>query len=517
MPNLIIDGNSLTIEKVCAFAFDESIKVSLSDACYKGINKAAQAVERFIQSDSVVYGITTGFGALKNTIIPKDQVGKLQKNILLSHSVGVGPKLDVPTTRAMMLIRANTLARGHSGIKLETLELLLKLLNLGIYPLIPEKGSLGASGDLAPLAHMALPLIGLGEVQFKGDFMPAAEALNRCGLQAINLCAKEGLALTNGTSFMSAMGAILTVKVKKLLKIADLSGSLVLEALNGTLKAFDPRIHALRPHKGQQVTADNFLKILDKSTFVREYDPLNIQDAYTLRCIPQVHGAIRDTVEFCSRVFEIEINSVTDNPLIFFDQDNKAEILSGGNFHGEPLAFAMDYLAIAMTDLGNMIERRIAKLVDESNNQHLLPPFLIKNSGVNSGFMLIQYTAAALASENKVLSHPSSTDSVPSSANVEDHVSMGANACLHARAVLDNLATILSLELLSAAQAIDFRISSTYGNQMLGMGTRKLFQAIREEVPFIENDSQMSTFIEKIQELVAGPILENIFDELIRG
>jgi histidine ammonia-lyase len=514
MDDLLIDGNSLTINDVISVAYSPSRQVRLTEGSNNKIIKASDAVAEFVRQGKVIYGITTGFGAFKDKIIPADQVELLQNNILLSHAVGVGPVLDQTTTRAMMLIRANTLAKGNSGIKIETLNLLLDMLNKGIYPVIPEKGSLGASGDLAPLAHMSLPLIGIGEVIYQNVKMPSKEAFSRVGLEPIKLTAKEGLALTNGTSFMTALGAISYWKALFLIKAADLSAAFTLEAVNGTSRAFDARIHELRPHEGQRISALNLRNVLEESSFVRGDDPRNVQDAYTLRCIPQVHGAVRDTLSHCLKIIETEINSVTDNPLIFFDDLGNPEIISGGNFHGEPLAFAMDFLGIAITDLGNMMERRIAKLVDETNNQHELPAFLTKNGGVNSGFMLLQYTAAALASENKVLSHPSSTDSIPSSANVEDHVSMGANSALHARDVLTNTEMILSLELFSAGQAVDFRKSEN-SSLVLGKGTRQIYKLIRQRIPFLEKDTLMYPLINSIHELMTSEEFVTLVNHLV--
>jgi len=514
MDELLIDGNSLTINDVISVAYSPSRQVRLTEGSISRIIKASDAVVEFVRQGKIVYGITTGFGAFKDKIIPTDQVELLQNNILLSHAVGVGPALDIATTRAMLLIRANTLAKGHSGIRIDTLNLLLDMLNKGIYPVIPEKGSLGASGDLAPLAHMALPLIGMGEVVYLDDRMSSIEAFSKVGLKPIRLMAKEGLALTNGTSFMTALGAMSCWKALNLVKAAELSAALTLEALNGTSRAFDARIHELRQHEGQKICASNLINLLEESTFVRDDDPHNVQDAYTLRCIPQVHGAVRDTLFHCLRIIETELNSVTDNPLIFFDDLGNPEIISGGNFHGEPLAFAMDFLGIAMTDLGNMMERRIAKLVDDTNIQHELPAFLTKNGGVNSGFMLLQYTAAALASENKVLSHPSSTDSIPSSANVEDHVSMGANSALHARDILANIEMILSLELLSAAQAVDFRKSENLSLR-LGKGTRILYELIRQHVPFVERDTLMYPLIHSMHALLTSEKFVTLVNNLV--
>ncbi len=501
MPKIYLDGNSLTFDDVLTVANDKSAIVCLDEKAKNHIKRAADAVDDFVKKGEIVYGITTGFGAFKDRIIPTDKVELLQHNILVSHAVGVGPALDEPATRAMMLIRANTLAKGHSGIRVATLELLCAMLNHGIHPIVPSKGSLGASGDLAPLAHMALPLIGLGEVIYQGRKMPSVEAFSLAALEPIKLAAKEGLALTNGTAFMAAVGLLVTHQAEELLLAADIAGAMSLEALNGTPRAFDPRIHEVRPHPRQIQSAAIIRELIAGSEFTREDDPLNVQDAYSLRCIPQVHGAIRDAILYARWVIEIELNSVTDNPLIFFDTDGKSSILSGGNFHGEPLAIALDYLSIALTELGNISERRTARLVDESSNGQLLPAFLIKDGGLNSGFMLLQYTAAALASENKVYSHPSSTDSIPCSANIEDHVSMGPNAACHACEISSNLEAILAIELMAAAQAIDFRKQNSQ-DLKLGKGTAIAYALIRGQVPFIEKDTLMYPYLNKIQDLI---------------
>jgi histidine ammonia-lyase len=501
---LFLDGQSLTIEDVVAVAHQPEIKVALSESAWQQVRRAAQAVQDFVARGEIIYGITTGFGAFKDKIISIEQVAQLQRNILVSHAVGVGALLDQPTTRAMMLIRANTLAKGHSGIREETLRLLLEMLNRGVYPLIPEQGSLGASGDLAPLAHMALPLIGEGEASYQGERLPGAEALQRAGLSPVTLTAKEGLALTNGTTLMNAIGVLVTHQAEHLARAADLAGALSLEAMHGTPRAFDARIHAARPHPRQMECAAYMRDLIEGSTFTRPDDPLNVQDAYTLRCIPQVHGAVRDAIAYARWVMEIELNSVTDNPLIFFDEHGNAEVISGGNFHGEPLAIAMDYLAIALSELGNISERRIARLVDAASNKHVLPAFLVEQGGVNSGFMLVQYTAAALASENKVLAHPASVDTISTSANIEDHVSMGPAAARQAREIARNVETILALELLSAAQGIDFRRQALGPQARLGRGTAPAYALIRQHIPFIEKDEVMYRHIETMRALLAS-------------
>ncbi|MEZ5306865.1 MAG: histidine ammonia-lyase [Pyrinomonadaceae bacterium] len=493
MKTIFLDGESLTFDEVVevAFASPGEIRVELSSDCIDKVNASAAAVVELLEKGEISYGITTGFGAFKNKIIPIDEVESLQKKILVSHAVGVGDPFDVPTTRAIMLIRSNTLARGFSGIRVETLNTLLELLNRGAYPVIPSKGSLGASGDLAPLAHMALPLIGLGEVLWNGEVRDAANVLEELDIAPLTLAAKEGIALTNGTTVMTALALLETYRAKYLAECADKAGCLSLEALNGTIAAYDPRIHALRPHPRQLACAENLRTLLEGSEFVRDHDPENIQDAYTLRCIPQVHGACRDAIAYTEWVVNIELNSVTDNPLIFKNEaTGEVEVVSGGNFHGEPLAIAMDYLGIALAELANISERRIMRLTDEDSNAGVLPAFLTENGGLNSGFMIVQYTAAALATENKVLSHPASVDTIPSSMNVEDHVSMGVTAGLKLRQIGNNLEQILSFEIFSAAQGIDFRKTAS-GARKLGNGTASVYETVRSRVPFIESDTVM--------------------------
>lgn len=501
MREILLDGNSLSIEEVEEVSHHPEVAVRLAESAIPGIQRSAQAVAKFVAEGQVAYGITTGFGAFKDHLIPLDKVGKLQENIILSHAVGVGEYLDQATTRAMMLIRANTLARGYSGIRLETLSLLLELLNRNILPLIPEKGSLGASGDLAPLAHMALPLIGQGNVRVGDSVITATEALSSCGLEPVHLSAKEGLALTNGTTLMTALGTLLVCQAEDLMDTANLAAGLTLEAQNGTASAFEDPIHRLRPQPFQRETAAAMRAVLEGSQLARKDTPTNIQDAYTLRCIPQVHGAIKNAIAYTKSVINIELNSVTDNPLLFLDEFAEEKILSGGNFHGEPLALALDFLSIAMTDLGNISERRIAKLVDNRNDTETYPSFLTEKGGLNSGFMLLQYTAAALTSENKTLSHPASTDNIPSSGNVEDHVSMGPNAALHCREILKNLSVILAIELFSAAQAVDFRLQK-HPDYRMGKGTSQAYQLVRSEVPFIPEDVLMHPYLDSLTRMV---------------
>lgn len=526
MKEIVLDGESLTFDEVISVAYGKPNEpcVVLSEDAKQKVNRSAAAVETLLERGEIAYGITTGFGAFKDKIISREEVRQLQRNIVVSHAVGVGKPFDIPTVRAIMLIRANTLARGYSGIRLETLELILEFLNRGVHPEIPEKGSLGASGDLAPLAHFACVLIGEGKAEFKGEILNGSEVLTKAGLAPITLAAKEGLALTNGTTVMTAVGLLETAKAIRLAELADIAGCLSLEALHGTVIAFDERIHALRPHPRQVECAANLRNILAESDFVRDFDPTNVQDAYTLRCMPQVHGACRDAVAYAEWLLKLELNSVTDNPLIFVsdgerrhgdtEMKNSAaasphlpvsasiEVISGGNFHGEPLALAFDYLTIALTELGNISERRIMRLTDEASNAHVLPAFLTENGGLNSGFMIVQYTAASLCAENKVFSHPASVDTIPSSANVEDHVSMGATAAIKLRQVATNLADILSIELFCAAQGVDFRRKQIGIYKQLGVGTRDIYDEIRRIVPFIESDEYMKTHMEAVAAIV---------------
>ena len=512
MDKIILDGDSLTFEQVLAVAYGEPSApfIQLSDRAKENVHRSADAVQQLLADGVLAYGITTGFGAFKNKVIQPDEVKQLQYNILVSHAVGVGDPFDIPTTRAIMLIRANTLAKGYSGIRLQVLELLLAMLNAGVHPIIPEKGSLGASGDLAPLAHMSLPLIGEGEALYQGEQLEGKTAMTRAGLATVTLAAKEGLALTNGTTIMCALGVLETARAEAISITADVAGCLSLEALNGTDRAYDDRIHQLRPFPRQIECASHLRNLLEGSTFKRPHDSTNVQDAYTLRCIPQVHGAVRDAIAYARWVFEIELNAVTDNPLIFIDPDTgEIDVISGGNFHGEPLAIAMDYLAIALSELGNISERRIMRLTDEASNTHTLPAFLTQNGGLNSGFMILQYTAAALATESKVLSHPASVDTIPTSANVEDHVSMGVTAALKARSINKNVERILGIELMAAAQGIDFRrmVSSA---TTLGQGTQAIYELIRQHVPFIEKDTILYHYVESVRQLVrSGQIVTN--------
>lgn len=452
MTQLSLDCQPLSLEDVGAVARGE-VQVCLGPRARRATQASRKIVEQAVAERRVVYGVTTGFGRFADRVIGEDALEELQQNLLMSHAVGVGAPLQTFVVRAMMLLRAVSLAHGRSGVRPEIVELLIDMLNAGVHPLVPSKGSVGASGDLAPLAHLGLVLIGLGEAEYRGELFDGAAALHRAGLSAISLRAKEGLALINGTQLMTSLAVQVIAGAENLLDVADIAGSLTLDAVRGTDRPFDARIHEARPHPGQIVCAERLRRLMQGSEILASHrtDGHKVQDPYSLRCMPQVHGASRDAVRHARTVTEIEINSVTDNPLIFDD----GEIVSGGNFHGQPVAIALDLVAIALAEIANISERRTEAMLDTHFSE--LPPFLTLRGGVDSGFMVSQYTAASLVSENKVLAHPASVDSIPTSANQEDHVSMGVTAGLKALSILENAETVLAIELLCAAEGIDYR------------------------------------------------------------
>lgn len=488
---VVLDGLSLTIEDVALVA-REGYKVRLSDAAIKAVNEAAALVERWADSEQVIYGITTGFGDLASVSISKKDRKTLQENVLRSHACGVGEPYPVDVTRALMLLRINTLSRGHSGISLNTLNALINLLNSDIHPLIPCQGSVGASGDLCPLSHLAIALIGDGFAEYKGKVIPVKEALSAAGLGIVSLGAKEGIALNNGTAVMNAVGALAMTDAENLIKTADIAAALSFEALHGVPYAYDARTHDLRSYRGQTEVASNMRRLIEGSEIVEKHKGSRVQDAYSLRCVPQVHGAARDALNYVRSVLEMEINSVNDNPLIFPKDE---AVLSGGNFHGEPLALAMDFFGIAMAEFGSISERRQARMVDDSLSG--LPAFLIEGSDLNSGFMIPQYVSAALVSENKVLAHPSSVDSIPTSANQEDHVSMGGWSARKAVTILENVRKVIAIELFTAAQALNFSLDSKPGK-----GTAAAHNCIRSSIPYIKQDEYLHPLITKAIELV---------------
>jgi len=465
------------------------------------ILNSRKVLEEILDSGLAIYGVNTGFGALAKVRISKGEQEKLQLNMIRSHSAGVGKPLPREIVRATMLLRENTFARGNSGVRLEVLETLVEMLNKGVHPIVPEKGSVGASGDLAPLAHIALVMVGEGKAEYEGEILSGKDALKKAGIKPLRLRAKEAMALINGTQLMTAIAALSVHDAEKLIKTAEIAAALSLEALNGVFDAFEERVHRLRPHTGQILTARNIRRLIKGSKLILSGQEASSKfgyphDPYTLRCIPQVLGAARDTISHARQIIETEINSVTDNPLVFSEDRT---CVSAGNFHGQPVAVAMDMLGIAMTIIGGFSERRIARLLDEKLNRGL-PPFLVPKElkeGLNSGFMLAQYTAAALASENKVLAHPASIDSIPTSANFEDYVSMGATAARKAMDIIENTWRILAIELLCACQAADLQ-----GAEKLGLGTRVAYSMIRSEVPMLREDRVLSDDIEKIYGII---------------
>ncbi|MCO6466423.1 MAG: histidine ammonia-lyase [Bradyrhizobiaceae bacterium] len=488
---VLIDGSQLTIADVVRIARSHDVNVRLTEAARTNVQTARSAVERWIAEGRVIYGLTTGFGEFANVVIPADKAAELQVNLIRSHSAGVGDLLPETIVRAMMVLRANALAGGRSGIRLETLETLLGMLNANLVPDIPSQGSVGSSGDLAPLSHLALALIGEGTCSGTSS----AVCMREHGLQPVVLAAKEGLALINGTQMMSAIGCLAVDRVQYLCRAADVIGALSADALRGTDNAFDARLHAARPHPGQQIVARNLRTLLAGSE-IRESHRVGdnrVQDAYSLRCMPQVHGASRDATAYVADVLSREINSVTDNPLVFADDDVAIE---GGNFHGQPLALALDFLAIAASELANISERRTERLVNHMLGG--LPRFLTPNGGLHSGMMIAQYTAASLVSENKVLAHPASVDSIPTSANQEDHNSMGSIAARKLLQVVTNAERVLSIELLCAAQGIDL---------LRPLRTSSALQAVHEQVrnvvPYAEHDRVLHTDIEAVYQLLS--------------
>jgi histidine ammonia-lyase len=498
---VVLTGRSLTLAEIEDVA-RRGASASLAPEARERVAASRAVVEEILRGDRVVYGINTGFGNFRNVVIARKDLDELQLNLVRSHSAGVGNPFSEGVVRAILLLRANALASGYSGIHPGTLDALLAMLNAGVHPVVPEKGSVGASGDLAPLAHVALALIGEGEATYRGERLKSADALALAGLSPATLHPKDGLALINGTQVISALLADAVVDARCLVRSADVIGALTLDALLGTDVAFDPRIHEARPHPGQTASARNLRLLLEGSALRKSHEECErVQDSYSLRCMPQVHGAVRDALGYASGVLQIEINSATDNPMIFLEEK---EVLSGGNFHGQPVALASDVLTIALAELGAISERRIERLVNPDLSE--LPAFLVKEGGLNSGFMILQVTAAALASENKALSHPASVDSIPTSANQEDHVSMGVTAARKTREVASNLAHILGIELLAAAQALEFRRPLTSSRALEAVHAR-----LRERVLPYERDRVSYPDLASARELVSsGAILETV-------
>ena len=492
-----INGKTLTLEQVVSVARQYE-EVELALEAYANIKRSRTLIEQILAEKKVVYGVNTGFGLLSNISISEDEIDQLQYNLVVSCVAGVGDPFAEEVVRAMLLLRANSLSSGFSGVRPIIVETMLAMLNKGVHPVVPQKGSVGASGDLAPLAHLALVLIGRGEAWYKGRLLPGGEAMKQAGIAPVVLKAKEGLSLCNGTQAMTAVGTLAVYDALKIARYADLFGALSAEALEAVLMAFDHKIHDIRPHPGQVETAANLRELLQDSEILANPSTSRVQDAYSLRCMPQVHGASKDAILYVKQVIEREINAVTDNPLVF---PETGEVLSGGNFHGQPVALALDFLAIALSELANISQLRIERLTNPALSMGL-PAFLAEKGGLNDGFMVAQYTAAALVSENKILAHPASVDSIPTSADQEDHVSMGTTAARKCREVLENLSYVLAIEAICACQGIDFR------KKKPSPKLQEVHRIIREKVSFMAVDREMN----KDFEAVVGLIKNDAFD-----
>lgn len=503
MKALHINGNDLPLEAVREVA-GEGRTVLLDPDARPLVEAARSVVEAIVAGERVSYAITTGVGKLSDVRIAADQIRELQVNLLRSHAVGVGEPLSPAETRAMMVLRANSLSKGHSGVRPAVIDTLCQMLNRRVLPFVPSQGSVGASGDLAPLAHLALAMIGEGEcLDESGKRVPSAEALRRADVQPLALEAKEAVSLINGTQGMLAVGSLALLAAEILVDSADVIGALTLDALRGTDVAFDERIHRARPHPGQLTTAANLRRMIEGSEIRKSHaDCARVQDSYSLRCIPQVHGAVRDTLAHCRAVLETEVNSAVDNPLVFVTDprrmDGEGDVLSGGNFHGEPIAFVLDFLAIALSALAGISERRLERLVNPALNEGL-PPFLAPGAGLNSGFMMLQVTAAALASENKIFAHPASVDSITTSGNKEDYVSMGMTAALKLKRIVDNARNVLAIEAMAAAQALEFLAPLKTSRR-----GQSAHAAIRLVCAPMEKDRVMYQDFPRIAELIAA-------------
>jgi len=502
MKNIIINGEGLALSQLERVVRGNA-KITLGKDVKKRVTSTRRTIKKAIADKKEIYGVTTGFGALSGTFISKDKRKQLQRNIILSHSAGVGEKFDEEVVRAIMLLRINGLAKGNSGASFDTLKTLTEMLNKGVHPVIPEKGSVGASGDLAPLAHLALVLIGEGNAVFKNKLLSGKKAMKSAGVELCELEAGEGLALVNGTQVMTGIAALVLNDSINLLKAADIAAGISLEVLLGSNIELNERIHSVRPHNGQKISADNLRRITKNSDIISSHEDCSrVQDAYSIRCCPQVHGASIDALHYVKNIIETEMNSATDNPLIFHDTE---EIFNnGGNFHGQPVALAMDFLAIALSEIANISERRIERLVNPLLSG--LPAFLIDDPGLNSGLMIAQYTAASLVSENKVLAHPASVDSIPTSANKEDHVSMGTIAARKCRQVLYNAENVIAIELLCVAQALDL-----FTNLKAGAGSIEAYRIIRKHITHLEKDRIISNDIEMMYNLIhKGEIVSSV-------
>ncbi len=495
---VVINGRDLTVEEVIRVC-RQNEKVEIAPEAKKAVQKARDYIEKKLEDGAVIYGLTTGFGKFSNVLISKEETAELQKNLIMSHTCTMGEPYPRQYVRAAMLLRCNALSRGNSGIRLSTVQTLIDMLNAGIHPVIPRKGSLGASGDLAPLSHIALGLIGMGKVEYKGKIVDAKEAMSEAGIVPVELAAKEGLALNNGTQMMTAVGVNVLWDAMQLLKVADIATAMTAEALHGITKAYDPKVQDLRGHQGQKETAENLRVLLDGSKNALPVQPTKVQDPYSLRCIPQIHGASRDAIRYVYDAVSREINAVTDNPLVFPDED---EVISGGNFHGQPMALAFDFMKMAISELADVSERRAERLINPALSEGL-PGFLTKHGGVCSGFMIAQYAAASMVSENKVYDHPACVDSIPSSGNQEDHVSMGTTSARTAAMVLDNAQKVIGIELAAAAQGIWLREEIGESKiENLAPATKAAYDFIRTLSAPVETDIIMHDELIKFEQMV---------------
>ena len=499
-----LKGESISLSQIAAVAHNGEA-VTISALAQPRILASRKVVEEIIARDAVVYGVTTGFGKLSDVRIPRDALNQLQLNLVRSHACGIGAPLSEPEVRAMMLLRANVLTLGFSGIRLEIIQMLGEMLNSRVHPVVPEKGSVGASGDLAPLAHLALTIIGEGEAFLDGERMESSEALRRAKLKPLTLGAKEGLALLNGTQAMHAVGGLALFRAKRLSRLADISGAMSLDALKGTPAAFDARLQDARPHPGQRAAAKHLLTLLEGSEIRQSHlkDDPRVQDAYSLRCMPQVHGAVRGALSHCEDVLLVESASATDNPLVFSES---GDVISGGNFHGAPLAFAFDYAAIAIVDLMSMSERRIDRLVNPDKNEGL-PAFLARQPGVQSGFMIAHVAAAALVNEARVLAHPASVDNITTSGGKEDHVSMGMTSALKLRSIVDLAENLLAIELLAAAEGLEHRRPLKSG-----VDVERAFATVRKFSPPLTHDRPLANDIARVAEAIRNGDFDDELD-----
>ena len=505
---VILDGHDLSLAEFIAVSRFEA-KLSISESVLNEMRKSRDLVKKIADENRVAYGITTGFGELAKIAVDNKQSNQLSTNLLLSHCTATGKQYKKEQVRGMMLLLCNSLSKGHSGCRPELVKIIIKMLNSGVTPIVPQKGSLGASGDLAPLSHIGLLVLGKGEAEYEGEILDGSIAMNKAGIETVDtLVNKEGLALTNGTHAMTSLAALNLYDAMNLAKLSDVTAAMSFSALKGQLNAYDERIHELRRQHNQKVVARNMRLLTSGSKLVENSQGLRVQDAYSLRCIPQVHGAYRDAIDYVRTIVENELNAVTDNPLLFNDDEM---VISGGNFHGEPIALAMDFLSIAVSEIASIGERRIERMVNPALSNGLTP-FLTVNAGINSGYMIVQYSAASMVSENKVLAHPASVDSIPSSANQEDFVSMGTTAARKCGDIIQNSTSVIAFELLSACQAVDIR---KYVDNQEGLSEvlKKIYEKVRENIPFMKEDHEIRNDIEKIEKLIRTEDILDIVNE----